>query len=109
MAECAFCHEPLPGGASRCIACGQAAASADDVYELPDAETTIPANWQTAALYTLDSPVRCPHCREPIRTVRVVRMTRTQVPFTSSLPRGGRAITCPQCERVLSMELSTFA
>jgi len=43
-----------------------------------------------------------------MRTVRVVRMTRTQAPFTSTLPRGGRAITCPQCERVLSMELSTF-
>ena len=109
MAECAFCHEPLPSGAGRCIACGQTVAAADDVYELPDAEPIIPANWQTAALYTLDSPVRCPHCREPIRTVRVVRMTRTQAPFTSTLPRGGRAITCPQCERVLSMELSTFA
>jgi hypothetical protein len=43
-----------------------------------------------------------------IRTIRVLRLTRTQVPFTSILPRGG-CMLCPQCERISSIELSTFA
>jgi hypothetical protein len=62
--------------------------------------------WQAAAVYTLELPARCPHCREPIRTLKVLRLTRTQVTFTSSLPRGGRVIVCPLCERIVSAELS---
>ncbi len=46
------------------------------------------------------------HCREPIRSLRVLRLTRTQVSFTSPLPRGGRALVCPLCERIISAELS---
>jgi hypothetical protein len=79
------------------------------VYDLGDVDTKIPANWQSVAVYTLELTARCPHCREPIRTIRVLRLTRTQVPFTSILPRGGRAMVCPECERILSIELSTFS
>ena len=66
----------------------------------------IPAEWQGGAVYTLELPVRCPFCRDPIRTLRVLKITRTQVNFTSTLPRNGRAFVCPHCERLLSLELS---
>jgi DNA-directed RNA polymerase subunit RPC12/RpoP len=78
----------------------------DDVYEIPATEAEIPAEWRSSAVYKLEAAVRCPYCREAIRTLKIVRLTRLQVAFTSTLPRGGRAIVCPQCERVLSAELS---
>ena len=123
MAQCPFCTQPLPDGARRCPLCEHdvqrvavaeaptgavGAAGADDVYDLSDAVTKIPADWQSAALYTLEQPARCPNCREPIRSIRVLRMSRTQVSFTSTLPRGGRAMVCPECERIISIELATF-
>lgn len=84
----------------------------DDAYELVDLDEVkadaeeLLGNWQEVAVYTLELPVRCPSCKEPIRTLRVVRLTRTQVSFTSTLPRHGRAFVCPQCERLLSVELA---
>ncbi len=81
----------------------------DSTYELGEvdsAEGEIPSEWQNGAVYTLESPVKCPHCRDPIRTLRVVRMLRTQVTFTSPLPRAGRVVICPSCEKVLAAELS---
>jgi len=81
----------------------------DDAYELGEVESNegeIPSEWQQGAVYTLENPVKCPHCREAIRTLRVVRMLRTQVTFTSPLPRAGRVIICPTCEKILSAELS---
>ena len=80
----------------------------DDAYVIPDAESAaeIPTEWQATAIYTLEQPARCPHCREPIRTLRVLRLNRTQVSFTSTLPRGGRALVCPSCERIISAELA---
>lgn len=78
----------------------------DDVYELSTTETTVPTGWQAAAVYTLELPARCPYCREVLRTLRVLRLARTQVSFTSPLPRAGRVIICPACERILSAELS---
>jgi hypothetical protein len=81
--------------------------SSDDAYEITDVQPDdMPAGWETVAVYTLELPVRCPSCKEPIRTLRVVRLSRTQVAFTSTLPRNGRAFICPQCERLLSVELS---
>ena len=78
----------------------------DETYELAEQESDIPSEWQSAAVYTLEAPARCPHCREPIRTLRAVRLMRTQVTFTSALPRGGRVLVCPACERILSAELA---
>jgi hypothetical protein len=120
VATCPLCANDVPPGLKRCPLCqtdvtldkpasvnpGKPASEA--VYDLSATDAEIPPNWQAAAVYTLDIPARCPHCREPIRTVRVQRMTRTQVSFTSTLPRGGRVIACPQCERILSIELATF-
>ena len=80
----------------------------DDVYELPTsgAAETIPAEWQSTAAYTLEMAVRCPHCCEAIRTIRIVGLTRSQVAFTSTLPRKGRVAICPECDRILPVELS---
>jgi hypothetical protein len=61
---------------------------------------------QEGALYTLEAAARCPECHNEIRTLRVLRVLRTQVSFTSTLPRKGYVVVCPQCERMLSAALS---
>ena len=83
-------------------------AGIDDVYELPPVESaeSIPDLWQSPATYTLEMAVRCPHCDEAIRTIRIVGMARSQVAFTSTLPRKGRVAVCPECDRILPVELS---
>ena len=58
--------------------------------------------------YVLGRPLSCPHCHEWIREIHIVRLTREHVPFTSTLPRTGRALVCPSCEGLLSAELSRF-
>lgn len=78
----------------------------DEAYELSAPAAEIPIPWQTQAEYTLELPVRCPHCREPIRTMRVVGLTRTRATFTSTMPRKGRVLVCPECERIVSAELT---
>ena len=85
-------------------------ADLQDVYDLPNMAgvevETVLTEWQSTASYTLDLPVRCPHCRERISSVRIVGLTRSQVAFTSTLPRKGRVIVCPECERILTAELA---
>jgi hypothetical protein len=61
------------------------------------------------AEYTLEDPVACPCCGEVVRTLQVVRLLRTRVNFTSTLPRRGRVIICSQCKKILSAELAGFA
>jgi hypothetical protein len=80
----------------------------DGVYEIEvDVdEAEIPTEWRSAAHYQLEEPAKCPHCRATIRTLRVLRLTRMQVSFTSTLPRAGRALICPECERIVSAECS---
>ena len=58
------------------------------------------------AVYSLEFPVQCPHCAMEISTFRVFRLLRSQVSFTSTLPRKGYVIVCPECERPISSELS---
>ena len=41
-----------------------------------------------------------------VSTFRVFRLLRSQVSFTSTLPRKGYVIVCPECERPISSELS---
>ena len=85
-----------------------AALELDDVYELPpvDGAGAIPDEWQSSATYNLEMAVRCPHCDEAIRTIRIVGLSRSQVAFTSTLPRKGRIAVCPECDRILPVELS---
>ena len=79
-----------------------AARELDDVYELPpvDGAGAIPDEWQSSATYNLEMAVRCPHCDEAIRTIRIVGLSRSQVAFTSTLPRKGRIAVCPECDRI---------
>lgn len=63
---------------------------------------------EDSASYVLGRPLSCPHCHEWIREIHIVRLTREHVPFTSTLPRTGRALVCPACEGLLSAELSRF-
>jgi DNA-binding response OmpR family regulator len=60
------------------------------------------------AVYRLESTARCPQCGETISTLRAVRILRTQVNFTSTLPRRGRIITCPCCFSIVPGELTNF-
>jgi len=60
------------------------------------------------AVYRLESPVRCAQCGQSISTLQAVRLLRTQVNFTSTLPRRGRVLVCPNCASIVSAELTTF-
>jgi len=84
-----------------------ATATDDDVYELSPTELGNSMDeWRSTATYTLEVPVRCPYCDERIQTLRIVGMTRSQVAFTSTLPRKWRVAACPECDRVLPAELA---
>ena len=65
-----------------------------------------PKTTDRGAVYTLEFPTQCPQCCKKIHTVRVSRLIRTQVSFTSTLPRKGYIIVCPECDGMLSAELS---
>ena len=60
-------------------------------------EPAMDEGYDTEASYALEVPVRCGRCAEMISEVRVVRMLRTKVNFTSTLPRRGRVLACPKC------------
>lgn len=79
-----------------------------DVYELtvPEPQPQLPKTTDRGAVYTLEFPTQCPQCCKQIRTLRVSRLLRTQVSFTSTLPRKGYIIVCPECDGMLSAELS---
>jgi hypothetical protein len=72
----------------------------------PEAEQATPKTADRGAVYTLEFPTRCPQCCKKISTVRVSRLLRTQVSFTSTLPRKGYIIVCPECDGMVSAELS---
>lgn len=58
-----------------------------------------------AAIYGLEHPVICGHCRQEIHQLYVVRLYRIRANFVSSLPRSGRVIVCPKCRTILPGEL----
>ena len=80
----------------------------ESVYDLTEVEQPISRHKQAdrGAVYTLEVPTRCPQCCSEIIVVRVSRLLRTQVSFTSTLPRKGYIIVCPECDGILSAELS---
>ena len=61
---------------------------------------------QAGAVYSLEYPTKCPHCEQEIQTFRVFRLMRVQASFTSTLPRKGYVIVCPECDHLISSELS---
>jgi hypothetical protein len=58
------------------------------------------------AEYTVEYPVKCPYCGEDVESLRVARLLRTKVNFTSTLPRRGRVLSCPNCRKIVSAELA---
>ena len=60
------------------------------------------------AEYTLEHAVRCSACREKITTLKAVRVMRSRVNFTSTLPRRGRLVVCPKCLAIMPVELGNF-
>ena len=76
--------------------------------ELVPSETLLSPGPKFEAEYTLESPVKCPACGERITALKAVRLVRTHVNFTSTLPRRGRVVVCPNCLSVMSAELTNF-
>lgn len=105
-AECRFCSKELPPRARTCPSCLHDVDGDKDVYELAPVPAGLTSGRRNGAAYALEQAVNCPHCHESIRSLRVLGLSRTQVPFTSTLPRKGRVIVCPKCEQILSVELS---
>jgi hypothetical protein len=131
MRHCRYCTETLPPGARECPLCLREVTSATaDTRKTaqpltqsgsrpstntslsaaslagaaPIAAATQPA--AAGAVYTLESPAHCPECNTEITTIHVIRVMRTQVSFTSTLPRKAYVIACPACRRLLSAGLS---
>ena len=71
-------------------------------------EPAMEEGYDAEASYALETPVRCGRCEEMISELRVVRMLRTKVNFTSTLPRRGRVLACPKCLTMLSGELGNL-
>jgi hypothetical protein len=57
------------------------------------------------AEYALESPIQCPQCKKEISSLQVVRLLRTKVNFTSTLPRKGYIILCTACRGAMSATL----
>jgi hypothetical protein len=109
MQTCHACGKHLADGATQCHACLVAVPDEQAVYDLSaDEPTSIPPEWEGGAVYALERSARCPLCKDLIRSLRVIRLKRTQVSFTSPLPRAGRVIICPSCLGIVSADLSTF-
>ena len=53
------------------------------------------------AEYQLECSVKCSQCQQPFDTVQVIRLLRRKVNFTSSLPRRGYLVVCPNCHTVI--------
>jgi hypothetical protein len=56
---------------------------------------------EAEAEYTLEAQVKCASCSRALTNVNVVRLLRTRVNFTSSLPRRGYVVVCPSCRTVV--------
>jgi hypothetical protein len=98
---------PTPGrGPARLVS--QEVSNDERVYDLTELEQSPPRHKHAdkGAMYSLEFPTRCPQCCSEISVVRVSRLLRTQVSFTSTLPRKGYIIVCPECDGILSAELS---
>ena len=53
------------------------------------------------AEYQLETAVKCNQCNQMFETVQVIRLLRKKVNFTSSLPRRGYLVVCPNCQTVV--------
>jgi hypothetical protein len=69
------------------------------------AQPEIETDTSFEAEYTLETPVSCPNCKGEISSVHVVRLLRSRINFTSTLPRRGHVILCGSCRAMLSANL----
>ena len=83
--------------------------SMSDARTAQDLDETQTSERGVEAEYTLEHRVKCPSCSTDLDSLKVVRLLRTRVNFTSTLPRRGRVLACPSCQRVISAELAGFA
>ena len=60
------------------------------------------------AAYAVESPLQCPKCQDEVSTLHVVRLLRSKVNFTSTLPRKGYVILCSQCRGIISAMLGSI-
>jgi len=133
--HCRFCTETLLPGARQCPLCLRDVASqVPETREKPTTATSLagttplsntlsgttplsgstpfpgttplPGRMPFGAVYTLESPAVCPECDKEISTIQILRVLRTQVSFTSTLPRKAYVIACPECRRLLSAGMS---
>ncbi len=72
---------------------------------MPEITESAPPAPAFEAEYALESPLKCPHCKETIASLQVLRLVRTRVNFISMLPRRGYVVVCPACHQILSAEL----
>ena len=79
-------------------------------FETPSDESRRPPGelGNMEAEYSLECPARCSACGETIVTLKAIRLLRTRVNFTSTLPRRGRIIVCPHCHTLVPAELTNF-
>ena len=136
LRQCRYCTETLPSGARECPLClrevadrsaerrtmisqpltvsgnkpststSLAAATLTGATALPVMPHGAASAAPAGAVYTLESPAQCPECDSEITTIHVIRVMRTQVSFTSTLPRKAYVIACPACRKLLSAGLS---
>lgn len=72
-------------------------------------EQVPPASVVGEAEYILETPLKCPLCRQEITSFLVVRLLRSRVNFVSTLPRRGYVIICPACQGIITAELAVIA
>ena len=90
-----------------------AAAGEPDAFDAsdmpPSTLTELQAHLENIdAEYSLECPVRCPACGVTVSSLKAVRLLRAHVNFTSTMPRRGRVVVCPNCLAVVPAELSNF-
>jgi len=91
----------------------RAMATLEEMPVIEDAAPSTSTELQTAldnidAEYSLECPVRCPACGDTVSSLKAVRLLRAHVNFTSTLPRRGRLVVCPNCLAIVPAELSNF-
>jgi len=91
----------------------RAMATLEEMPAIADAAPSTSTELQTAldnidAEYSLECPVRCPACGDTVSSLKAVRLLRAHVNFTSTLPRRGRLVVCPNCLAIVPAELSNF-
>ena len=60
------------------------------------------------AAYALEATVKCPLCSAHLASVHVVRLLRSKVNFTSTLPRRGYVAICPSCRGVIPAAIASW-